>query len=44
VGVEVTEEGSGGGDAFASTESKRVEGVEVGQFGPGTDSVFVILV
>ncbi len=42
--VEATEEGSGGGDVFASTESKRVEGVEVGQVGPVTESVFVIVV
>jgi hypothetical protein len=41
-GVELAEEGAGGGDAIVNTESEGVEGVEVRQFGPRTDVVLVI--
>ncbi len=42
MGVELTEEGAGGGDAIVSSESGGVEGVEVRQFGPHTDVMLVI--
>ena len=41
--VELAEEKAGGGDAIVSAGSKRVEGVEVGQFQPRSNSVLVIL-
>ena len=43
MGVELTEEGAGGGDVIVRIESEGVEGVEVRQFGPCTDIVLVVL-
>ena len=42
--VELAEEKTGGGDVFVNGDPKRMEGTEVGEFRPCSNSVLVIFV